>query len=84
MVAAKRKGEYESGIVRPTCGDIKLGKQQVGLWVALRVCACRAGGSPGGGPVCGSERHPGTAMCCQRDQPLLSTTLPLPPHLANP
>ncbi len=27
---AKRRGDYESGIVRPTCGDIKLSQQEVG------------------------------------------------------
>ncbi|KAG2496337.1 hypothetical protein HYH03_005567 [Edaphochlamys debaryana] len=29
VVEAKRKGEYETGIVRPTCGDIKCRKREV-------------------------------------------------------
>ena len=41
VLEAKRKGEYESGIVRP-CGEIKLSKQEVRVPTCcyLSTCAC--------------------------------------------
>lgn len=34
VLEAKRSGKYETGIVRPTCGDIRLKHSEVGIAAA--------------------------------------------------